>query len=193
MGVVVRPRALIVVLLGLASCSSAPPASQLPDPQASASGGFAATPTVTAPATSAATLGPAPPANTTRVCGSPSAHVYHVYRLHLLEPCKTVSGVISVIRSEADGDYHVGLTLDPQFESMLRTANRTHQHGDLVLEPICQHTITQADAVAPCAGGVAQVPIPPIGTHVSATGSYVLDEGHGGWAELHPLFEIHPG
>ena len=104
-----------------------------------------------------------------------------------------MSGVVSGVRSEADGDYHVRLTLDPQFASMLRSANSTYQHGDLILEPICQHDVTQADAVGPCSGGAQQVPIPPIGTHVSATGAYVLDHQHSGWAELHPLFEIHPG
>jgi len=122
------------------------------------------------------------------VCGSTSAHVYHVYRLHLLDACRTVSGVIAGLRSENDGDYHVRLTLDPQFSSMLRPANNSYQRGDLVLEPICQHPVSQADAVGPCSGGVAQIPIPPIGT-----GAYVLDEQHNGWAELHPLFEIHPG
>ena len=176
-------RALPILLALLVGCTGAPTATESPSPDASAS----AQPSAAVPG--ATTAAPA----TTRVCGSPTAHVYHVYRLHLLEACRTVSGVVAGVRSEADGDYHVRLTLDPQFSSMLRSANMTDQHGDLVLEPICQHNVTQADAVAPCAGGVTQVPIPPIGTHVSATGSYVLDEGHGGWAELHPLFEIHPG
>ncbi|GAC1329659.1 MAG: hypothetical protein NVSMB17_06200 [Candidatus Dormibacteria bacterium] len=126
-------------------------------------------------------------------CGSPSQHVYHLYRLHLLDACRTVSGVIAGIRSEKDGDYHIRLTLDPQFETMLRPANHSFQRGDLVLEPICQHDVTQADAIGPCSGGVPHVTIPPIGTHVSATGAYVLDEQHSGWAELHPLFEMHPG
>jgi len=119
--------------------------------------------------------------------------VYHLYRLHLLDPCRTVTGVVAGVRSEKDGDYHVRLALDPQFASMLRPANNSFQGGDLVLEPICQHDVTQADAVGPCSGGVPHITIPPIGTHVSATGAYVLDEQHNGWAELHPLFEIHPG
>jgi hypothetical protein len=133
------------------------------------------------------------PSPAPRQCGSPTDHVYHPYRLRLLDPCRTVTGVIAGVRSEADGDYHVRLTLDPQFSSMLSAANTSGQHGDLVLEPICQHSVTQADAMGPCSGGVAEVPIPPVGTHVAATGAYVFDEDHGGWAELHPLFEIHPG
>ncbi|MFN2463789.1 MAG: hypothetical protein ABR573_07815 [Candidatus Dormibacteria bacterium] len=140
--------------------------------------------------------GPTPseigPATPRAACGSASAHVYHVYRLHLLDPCRTVTGVIAGVRSEADGDYHVRLSLDAAFRDMLRPANTTYQRGDLVLEPICQHQITQADAIGPCAGGVPAVPIPSKGTHVSATGAYVLDEQHYGWAELHPLFEVHP-
>lgn len=186
-----RSQALLILAVLLAGCTaSSPTATEPAIPTAGASAGIATT------APTGAITGPVTPnqtATASRICGSPTEHVYHAYRLHLLEACKTVTGVVAGVRSEADGDYHVRLTLDPQFASMLRPANRTDEHGDLVLEPICQHKVTQADAVAPCGGGVAQVPIPPIGTHVSATGSYVLDEAHGGWAELHPLFEIHPG
>ena len=177
-----------MALLVLAGCSdSAPPAATASPaaslasdgPSPAASGGTSPAP---------AEIGPAPH------CGSPTDHVYHPYRLKLISACRTVSGTIATIRSEADGDYHVLLALDPRYSSMLQPANTTGEHGDLVLEPICQHSITQADAVGPCSGGpVANVPIPPVGTHVSATGSYVYDLDHGGWAELHPLFEIHPG
>lgn len=136
-------------------------------------------------------MGPGTPAG--RRCGSPTDHVYHPYRLRLIDPCKTVTGTIVRIRSEADGDYHVLLALDPPYSSLLQPANISGEHGDLVLEPICQLAVTQADAVVPCEGNVAQIPIPPIGTHVLATGAYVYDLDHGGWAELHPLFELHPG
>ena len=119
--------------------------------------------------------------------------MYHPYRLRLVNACMTVSGTIAAIRSEADGDYHVLLALDPPYRSLLQPANFTGEHGDLLLEPICQHPATQADAVGPCQGSIPQIPIPPPGTHVVATGAYVYDLDHGGWAELHPLFEIHPG
>jgi hypothetical protein len=127
-------------------------------------------------------------------CGDPTAHVYHPRRLQLVDPCRTVTGVITGIRLEPDGDYHIRLRLDPPFVDMLRPANHSLQRGDLVLEPICQHPVTQADAIQACQGaGVPPIPIPPVGTHVSATGAYVLDLQHQGLAELHPLFEMHPG
>ena len=113
--------------------------------------------------------------------------------MRLINACLTVSGTIAVIRSEADGDYHVLLALDPQYRYLLQPANLSGQNGDLVLEPVCQHTVTQAEAVEPCQGSTVQIPIPPPGTHVLATGAYVYDLDHGAWAELHPLFEIHPG
>ena len=177
----------MVVLLGSAACDSAPgaKASPLPTPTASA-------PTDSGTPSPAATAAPSPPPPAA-TCGDPVAHVYHAYRLQLIDRCRTVTGVVVAVVSEADGDYHVRLMVDPQFQDMLRPANTSGEHGDLVLEPICQHQVTQADAVAPCGGGLPLIPIPPIGTHVSATGAYVLDLQHGGWAELHPLFEIHAG
>ncbi|MEA2682388.1 MAG: hypothetical protein QOK05_716 [Chloroflexota bacterium] len=179
------------LIVGLAACEGDPKAAATPVPSPAAS---TSPSPITSPIASPSAE-PAPPSPTPAApaCGDPTAHVYHAYRLQLIDPCRTVTGVITSIRSEADGDYHVRLMLDPQFASMLRPANTSGEHGDLVLEPICQHAVTQADAMAPCAGGLPLIPIPPIGTHVSATGSYVLDNQHGGWAELHPLFEIHAG
>ena len=100
--------------------------------------------------------------------------------------------MVVAVRSEADGDYHVLLDPDPQYLGLLRPANRAERNA-LVMEPICQHQVTQADAQGSCLGGVPLVPIPSIGTHVVATGAYVLDLDHGGWAEIHPLFDIQPG
>ena len=183
--------AVLVTTLLLAGCAD----TGAPYSVASVAPSASAAPDTPSPSASPppSVIGPGPTAASAR-CGSPTDHVYHAYRLKLIAACRTVSGTIAAIRSEADGDYHVLLALDPQYSSMLQPANTSGEHGDLVLEPICQHSISQADAVGPCGGGpVAQVPIPPVGTHVSATGSYVYDLDHGGWAELHPLFEIHPG
>ena len=114
-------------------------------------------------------------------------HVYHPNRLEVVDPCKTVSGVIEAKISEKDGDYHIRLKLDSQYAGLINSVNIEKQHGDLVVEPICQHKVTQTDAISACEGFSKQIDIPPVGTHVRVTGSYVLDHEHGGWAEIHPV------
>jgi hypothetical protein len=104
----------------------------------------------------------------------------------------TVSGTVNRIKNEPDGDYHVRLRLDPQFAGLINDANVRMQAGDLILEPVCIHAVTQADAIGACAGYANPLSIPPSYTHVIATGAYVLDTDHG-WMELHPLWDIHPG
>lgn len=117
-------------------------------------------------------------------------HVYHPARLEIVDPCKTVSGIIEAKISEKDGDYHIRLKLDSQYSDLVNSVNIAKQHGDLVVEPICQHKVTQTDAVSACVGFDKHLDIPPVGTHVRITGSYVLDNQHGGWAEIHPVTSI---
>lgn len=115
--------------------------------------------------------------------------VYHPVRLHVVRPCLTVTGTILRIRHEPDGDQHILLTPDPAFRWTLQPANLARQHSALVLEPVCVTTPTQADAKAACAGYRNPVKIPPVGSHVKATGAYVLDLAHG-WSEIHPVTSI---
>jgi hypothetical protein len=130
-------------------------------------------------------------------CVEPNAtdsHVYSPDRLRILEPCIAVTGRIDFIRHEKDGDYHIGLKLDPQFAGLTNSCNSTclngAEHGDLVVEPVCMTTPTQSDAVSSCVGYHNPIVIPPIGSRVSMTGAYVLDLDHG-WTEIHPLQEVH--
>jgi hypothetical protein len=88
--------------------------------------------------------------------GSPLANVYHPNRLSVVRPCMTVSGTVESVRSEADGDTHFDLALDPQYSSLLRPANNSYQHGWLVAE------IVPADKPG-CSPG--QPPRPPSGTY----------------------------
>jgi hypothetical protein len=118
-------------------------------------------------------------------------HVYHPDRLVVIEQCKVVTGVIDGVRSEPDGDFHIRLALDPGQESLLNEKNMTVQHGDLVIEPICEHPVTQTDAIASCENFAGGVPRPRKGMHVRAAGSYVHDvEGGHGWMEIHPAVRI---
>ncbi len=140
----------------------------------------------TAPATSSAALAPA-----TSACNGrdPRANVYHPNRLRLLEPCKTVTGVVAFVRREPDGDYHIGLRLDPGQEGLLNAKNNTEQSGALIVEIICANPVTQADAISACATYHNTLSAPTVGSHISATGPYVLDLDHG-WNEIHPVYAI---
>jgi hypothetical protein len=117
-------------------------------------------------------------------------HVYNPGRLQVVEPCKTVTGIIESIKTETDGDYHIRLKPDPQFSNLINSANVNGQYGDLVLEPICVNPVTQPDAISACQDFHQNISIPPIGSHVQVTGSYVLDNQRGGWAEIHPITSI---
>lgn len=127
-----------------------------------------------------------PPASG-QTCGDPHAHVYSPDRLKLLGACATVTGTIKVIRSEADGDLHVLLKLDPGQDKYINSKNISAELGDLVLEPVCVHPPTQTDAIPACTGYQNSLTIPAVGIHVSVTGAWVLDLDHG-WQELHPVF-----
>ncbi len=116
-------------------------------------------------------------------------HVYHPQRLKVLDACKVVTGTIESAKSEADGDEHIRLKLDPEFNNLLIQGNLDQQRGDLVLEPVCLNKVTQADAEEACNGFQSNIVIPPAGTHVRATGSYVNDLDHG-WTEIHPVSSI---
>ena len=117
-------------------------------------------------------------------------HVYNPTRLQVVTPCKSVLGVIESKRVEKDGDYHIRVKLDPAFSNLINSANTKNQFGDLVVEPICVNAVIQADAISACQNFHQNINIPPIGSHVNITGSYVLDKEHGNWAEIHPVTSI---
>jgi hypothetical protein len=119
-------------------------------------------------------------------------HVYNPTRLQVVDNCKSVTGIIESKRVEKDGDFHIRVKLDPPFSNMINSANIQNQFGDLVVEPICVNKVTQADAISACQNFRQNISIPPIGSHVKITGTYVLDKEHGSWAEIHPVTSIAP-
>ena len=128
------------------------------------------------------------------VCvGDPQAHVYSPDRLQLLATCIELTGTIDSETPEADGDYHVRLHLDPgqtcAGQPCTDAKNVSDQAGDLILEPVCENPVTQADAVAACQGYHNPLVLPPLNSHVKVMGPFVLDTDHG-WNEIHPLESI---
>jgi hypothetical protein len=117
-------------------------------------------------------------------------HVYNPNRLQLTAPCKSVLGIIESKRVERDGDYHIRVKLDSQCSNLVNSANIKNQFGDLVVEPICVNRVTQTDAIPACQNFHQNISIPPTGSHVNITGSYVRDKEHGMWAEIHPVTSI---
>jgi hypothetical protein len=118
-------------------------------------------------------------------------YVYNPARLQVLSPCLSVTGAVDEVRNEADGDFHIRFRLDPQFASLLNQANISSQQGDLVLEPICQGKVTQADAVQPCKPYAGPHFQPQVGQRYLVWGAHVNDSVHG-WNELHPVTSMQP-
>jgi hypothetical protein len=112
-------------------------------------------------------------------------HVYNPQRLLVRHPCVHATGTIVLLRPEPDGDIHIQIRMDPPYQNLLAPGN-SKQEGNLVVEPICMHAVTQTDAIAACAGFSFPVTIFPKGTHVAIRGPLVFDRQHG-WSEIHPL------
>ena len=125
-------------------------------------------------------------------------------RLKVIDRCKTVTGTIVWANGEDDGDFHLRLRLDPGQGDLLNAKNRQKlprgQSGNLVVEPICQKTPTQANTVAErvCVRFRQDLPAMAIikanvkkkkGTKVEVTGAFITDAEHG-WNEIHPVTSI---
>jgi len=147
------------------------------------------------------TIGPAVPGtNSLAGCGDGLwQHVYHPSRLLVMNECVTLSGTIvdasngrypDGVKHEADGDTHGWLHVDPQFANLLNNGNVTAEGGNLVFEIVCHFHVTQADAKPACSTLSDHTAIPPVGTHVRMSGTFVQDTNHQRWNELHPVSRI---
>ena len=126
-------------------------------------------------------------------------HVYNPQRLIVKQQCIAVTGTFvddtrgkerDGVRHEADGDTHGWLDVDPQFKNLLNAGNLSDEGGNLVFEIVCKYHVTQADAVPSCNSYRATVQLPPVGSHVRITGTYVQDTNHSRWMEIHPVTSI---
>ena len=94
------------------------------------------------------------------------------------------------VRKEADGDCHGWLKLDSGQEQFLNAGNKSDEENNLVFEIVCMFPVKQADAVAACKDYVNPIKLPKVGSHVKMTGSWVMDDNHAKWQEIHPVMSI---
>jgi hypothetical protein len=186
--------ALAVAILATTGCR--PTKKTSADRPVSSASVPATTPTPDAPRSQASPTAPpataAPPA-AAAACrpGDPLANVYHEDRLSVWKTCLTVSGTVTDVRAEDDGDSHVYLALDPPDATSLKLTS-------LLLEivPADKPGCTPGQPPRPASGSYdyghctgADESDPAVGSHVSVTGPYVYDEDHH-WNEIHPVWAI---
>ncbi len=131
--------------------------------------------------------------NAASTCSGPDSiwsHVYNPDRLEVVKQCITVSGAVEHVIPEGDGEYRLLLRLDIAYANLTNDVNNRDQHGDLVVEIICARTVTRSDAAAACDNYANTILIPTVDQHVTVSGPYVLDNGHDGWAEIHPVYSL---
>ena len=117
------------------------------------------------------------------------SHVYDPTRLQKLATCVAVSGTVEESAADDDGDQHFLLKLDAGQQALVNKTNDKKKNGALVVEIVCANPISLAKAKAACAGYTNRIPIPSVGAHVKAIGTYVIDS-HNGWAEIHPVTKL---
>lgn len=190
-----RYRPLLLLLLAACTADSAPPKGQAAPPPAQLD---PASPAAILPLASSQAAG-TPGSISTKGCADGLwQHVYNPQRLLVFVGCDTVTGIIvdathgksrDGVRHEGDGDTHGWLKLDPEYAGMVNSGNINNEAGNLVFEIVCKYTVKQADAVASC-DHPSRLKIPPIGSHVRMIGSYVQDQNHAHWNEIHPVSSI---
>jgi hypothetical protein len=114
-------------------------------------------------------------------------HVYEKDRLQVVEPCTAVVGKVVSLHPSSDGDLHI--SLDPDDSSVLNLVNVVHGRRKLVVEVICEHPPSDAEAQSACSDFRSSVTIPGVGDRVRITGAYVTDHDNG-WREIHPVTRI---
>jgi hypothetical protein len=102
------------------------------------------------------------------------AGVYSPDRLRVIDSCRHLTGTVTSVTPEEDGDMHLHIRPDAAYRSLLGT-NNSSEDGTLVTE------------LMPRDHG--HLPAPSVGDHVSMTGAYVYDEDHS-WPELHPIWTL---
>src|SRR6476619_3334402 len=117
------------------------------------------------------------------------SHVYDPSRLTIVNRCISVTGTVAESSRDDDGDQHFLVKLDAGQDRLLKKRNMTKKDGNLVAEIVCANKVKLKKAKAACAAFSNPVTLPTVGSHVTVTGTYVIDT-HNGWAEIHPVSQV---
>lgn len=155
---------------------------RLPTPSALASPSTGATQPSAAPVGQAPRL-PAPTFQPVAGCvfGSFPPYFLRFPKWKPIAPCVTAVGTVVSVALQPDGDYHVDVLPDPGSRWLLNDANFGSLRGLLRTEIVPQWQL---------AGLPVRTPLPPPrpGAHIRVSGAEVLDVGHAGWTEIHPVY-----
>jgi hypothetical protein len=116
-------------------------------------------------------------ANGCLVGGNVLAGVYASSRLHVYDPCVTVTGIVHTIEHALDGDITFDLQIPSDKYYLLNAVNYSDHNGRLHIEII--------------PGDQQRVATPNEGDRVTVTGPWVNDTIHG-HNEIHPAWLIAP-
>lgn len=115
--------------------------------------------------------------------GDPVKHIHEPKRLLLIDPDKTLTGVVKSIKNSIDGDIHIRLLIDDT--SLLTKNNLKKENGCLILEIVCGcKTIFRI-----CKDYHNYLIVPNIGDKIIVNGLFVYDKRHK-INEIHPVLKI---
>ena len=115
-------------------------------------------------------------------------------RLKIIDTCIEVSGSIERMDAKRDGDIHIDLNLDKEFDWIRKDPrfenNNLQQNGNLVTEAVCAVPIEDIRVFIqfPCEGFSQDFDV-EVGDHVTMVGAFVHDKTHN-WLEVHPITSI---
>ncbi|HEX6977467.1 MAG TPA: hypothetical protein VF185_03925 [Patescibacteria group bacterium] len=115
-------------------------------------------------------------------------HVYSPSRLYVVSPCITISGTITKIERESDGDDHILLKVDSNYPRLTNIFNKLLMKDNIVMEIICKGEADK-EAKESCQNYTNKISTPEVGSKVTVTGSFVVDKPYG-WTEIHPVSKI---
>ena len=120
-------------------------------------------------------------------------YVHHPARLQVLAACIRVTAGSHSSAPTPMATYTWASPSTLLYVHLVVAANSGVERGDLVIEPISESRVTQADAIATCAADRDPLrALPTLGEHVWMEGRFFADLDNGGWRELHPLYRWGP-